>query len=69
MSKIRNLKIIFDPLISAFHQSKGFKIIDFKDIKKVFLNLKEKRTKKTDKSLEPLIDIFKENLKLELYFR
>ena len=56
-------KEIFDTLISAFHKTKNIKKVSFSKINKVFVNLKEKKTKK--EKLNNITSIFKKNSKLE----
>ena len=65
-------KEIFDTLVSAFYKKKLIKKIEFSKINTIFVNLKEnqkkleKNIKKED--LENIIDIFKQQSKLEPLF-
>lgn len=66
--KLKNLEQIFVPLISAYNKSKNINLVEFSEIKKVFVNLKKNKTKKTDKKLKNLLNIFKNNCKLSPLF-
>jgi len=71
-SKLQYFKEIFDTLASAFYKMKLIKQIEFSKINTIFVNLKEnqkiekKNTKKED--LENIIEIFKQQSKLEPLF-
>lgn len=67
-SKLKNLQKIFEPLISAYNKTKNIKIINFSEIKKIFVNLKKDKTKKTDESLSGLLNVLKKNSKLPPLF-
>ena len=64
--KLEDFKHKFDTLISAFYDVKLIKKVEFSKINTVFVNLKEKKTKK--ENLKNIIDIFKQNSKLEPLF-
>ena len=64
--RLKDFKSIFDTLISAFYKVKSIKKIPFSKINTVFVNLKEKKTKKKD--LNNIISVFKEKSKLEPLF-
>ena len=64
--RLKDFKSIFDTLISAFYRVKSIKKIPFSKINTVFVNLKEKKTKKKD--LNNIISIFKAKSKLEPLF-
>ena len=66
--KLKSLEQIFVPLISAYNKSKNINLVKFSEIKKVFVNLKKNKTKKTDKKLNELLTIFKNNCKLSSLF-
>ena len=63
---LKNFNGIFDVLISAFHKSKDIDEVPFDSIKKVFVNLKIKKTKKNE--LNNITSIFQKNAKLEPLF-
>lgn len=64
--RLSDFKNIFETLMSAFYKVKLIKKVEFSKINIIFLNLKEKKTKKQD--LQKLISIFKKNVKLEPLF-
>jgi len=64
--KLEDFKHKFDTLISAFYDVKLIKKVEFSKINTVFVNLKEKKAKK--ENLKNIIDIFKQNSKLEPLF-
>ena len=66
--KLKSLEEIFVPLISAYNKSKNINLVKFSEIKKVFVNLKKNKTRKTDKNLNELLTIFKNNSKLSPLF-
>ena len=66
--KLNSLEQIFVPLISAYNKSKNINLVKFSEIKKVFVNLNKNKTKKTDKKLNELLTIFKNNSKLSPLF-
>lgn len=66
--KLKSLEQIFVPLISAYNKSKNINLVNFSEIKKVFVNLKKNKTRKTDKNLNELLTIFKNNYKLSPLF-
>ena len=66
--KLKSLEQIFVPLISAYNKTKNINLVKFSEIKKVFVNLKKNKTKKTDKKLNELLTIFKNNYKLSPLF-
>ena len=66
--KLKSLEEIFVPLISAYNKSKNINLVKFSEIKKVFVNLKKNKTRKTDKNLNELLTIFKNNSKLPPLF-
>ena len=55
-------------MISAYNKTKNIKIINFSEIKKIFVNLKKDKTKKTDESLSGLLNVLKKNSKLPPLF-
>ena len=55
---MEKLKEIFQPLIKAYKKVKIIKEVDFSIIKKVFVNLNKKKTKKTDEQLKELLNVF-----------
>lgn len=61
--KLMNFKGTFEVIISAFNKAKNIDEVPFENIKKVFVNLKVKKTKKNQ--LESITSIFKKNAKLE----
>lgn len=66
--KLEKLKEIFQPLIKAYKKVKNIKEVDFSIIKKVFVNLNKKKTKKTDEQLKELLNVFNNNSKLPKLF-
>ena len=64
--KLKYFQEIFDTLIYAFYKAKNIKKVSFSEIKKVFVNLKVKKTKK--EKLNNITSIFKKNSKLEPLF-
>ena len=66
--RLKSLEQIFVPLISAYNKSKNINLVKFSEIKKVFVNLNKNKTKKTDKKLNELLTIFKNNYKLSPLF-
>jgi len=61
--KLKNFKGTFEVIISAFNKAKNIDEVPFENIKKVFVNLKVKKTKKNQ--LDSITSIFKKNAKLE----
>ena len=61
--RLEEFKQTFDVLISAFNKAKGIKIVPFSNIKKIFVDLKIKKTKKYQ--LNDITSWFKEKSKLE----
>ena len=61
--KLKNYKGTFEVIISAFNKAKNIDEVPFEKIKKVFIDLKVKKTKKNQ--LDSITSIFKKNAKLE----
>jgi len=61
--KLKNYKGTFEVIISAFNKAKNIDEVPFEKIKKVFVDLKVKKTKKNE--LKSITSIFKKNAKLE----
>ena len=64
--KLEDFKHKFDTLISAFYKARLIKKFEFTKINTIFINLKEKKTKK--ENLKNIINIFELNSKLEPLF-